>query len=272
MRLGTDLDPTAYGGKAAHLSAAARAGLPVPDGLALSWPEVESIATGERVGAPQLPSAVDVLSDVLGDDLARHAVAVRSSAVGEDSREASFAGQHLTVLNVTGPKAIHGAIRRVWQSGREGSALAYRRRLGLDDDPRIGVVVQRLVMADVAGVLFTCDPVSGATDRWLVEASWGLGVAVVNGLVDPDHYVVQPAGHLIEARRGTKHVAVLPDAGGGTIEQAVEEERWCLDEADLHLLARMAAACERLFGPGLDLEWAISSGKLWLLQSRPITT
>jgi pyruvate,water dikinase len=257
----------AYGGKAANLSAAAGAGLPVPDGLALSWPETEAIATGETLGARREPAVAD-----LGDDLGHHVVAVRSSAVGEDSRAASFAGQHLTVLNVTGVDAIGRAIQRVWQSGREAPALAYRRRLGLDDEPRIGVVVQRLVAADVAGVLFTCDPVSGATDRWLVEASWGLGVAVVDGRVTPDHYVVQPSGHLIEARLGTKPVAVMPDAGGGTTEQAVDEERWCLDEADLVRLARLAAACQRLFGPGLDLEWAISSGKLWLLQSRPVTT
>lgn len=164
------------------------------------------------------------------------------------------------------------AIQRVWQSGRDKAALAYRRRLGLADDPRIGVVVKRLMPADVAGVLFTCDPVSGAPDRWVIEACWGLGEAVVSGLVDPDLYIASPSGDLLEARLGTKRMAVLPESGGGTSQRVVEDERLCLDETAVHALAGLGAACERLFVPRQDIEWALSGSKPWLLQSRPITT
>jgi pyruvate,water dikinase len=196
MRLGAELDATAYGGKAAHLSMALRAGLPVPEGFALTWEEVDVIATGVPGGEEALSADLVDLADV--------PPAVRSSAVGEDSRRASFAGQHLTVLNVVGDDAVLAAIQRVWQSGRDEAALAYRRRMGIAGDPRIGVVVQRMVAPDVAGVLFTCDPVSGTPDRWVIEASWGLGEAAVAGLVCPDLYIARPSGDLLEARQGTK--------------------------------------------------------------------
>ena len=264
MKLGAELDPKLYGGKAAHLSMALRAGLPVPEGFALTWEEVDVIATGVPAGEGALSAELVDLADVT--------LAVRSSAVGEDCRTASFAGQHLTVLNVVGDGAVLAAIRRVWHSGRDEAALAYRRRMGMADDPRIGVVVQRLVPADVAGVLFTCDPVSGAPDRWIIEACWGLGEAVVDGLVNPDLYVARPSGDLLEAHQGTKKIAVQPDAGGGTSQRVVEDERLCLDEAAVLALAGLGAACERLFGPRQDIEWAFSGGEPWLLQSRPITT
>jgi pyruvate,water dikinase len=264
MRLGATLGAAEYGGKAVNLSAAFGAGLPVPEGFALSWEDVNVIASG-------VPRAVGALLTDIGD-LGDVPMAVRSSAVGEDSRGASFAGQHLTVLNVVGEDALLAAIRRVWQSGRDEAALAYRRRMGMADDPRIGVVVQQLVAADVAGVLFTIDPVSGAADRWVIEASWGLGEAVVAGLVSPDLYVATPSGDLLEARHGLKKVAVMPDAGGGTSQRVVEDDGLCLDEAAVHDVVGLGAACERLFGPGQDIEWAFSGGKPWLLQSRPITT
>jgi len=264
MRLGAELDATAYGGKAANLSAAFRARLPVPEGFALSWEDVAAIAANMR-------GADGTLTAELGD-LADVPLAVRSSAVGEDSRGASFAGQHLTLLNVMGDDAVLAAIERVWRSGRDEAALAYRRHMGMADDPRIGVVVQQLVAADVAGVLFTCDPVGSVADRWVIEASWGLGEAVVAGLVSPDLYIATPSGDLLEARQGTKKFAVIPDAGGGTRQRFIDDEGWCLDEAALRDVVGLGAACERLFGPGQDIEWAISGGKPWLLQSRPITT
>ena len=264
MRLDATLDAGEYGGKAANLSAASRAGLPVPEGFALSWKDTEAIVSGG-------PNPAGASTPELGD-LADVPLAVRSSAVGEDSRGASFAGQHLTVLNVMGDDAVLAAIEWVWRSGRDEAALAYRRRMGIADDPRVGVIVQRLVAADVAGVLFTCDPVSRAPDRWVIEASWGLGEAVVTGLVSPDLYVTTPSGDLLEARQGTKEVAVKPEAGGGTSQHVVEDDGWCLDEAALREVVGLGAACERLFGPGQDIEWAFAGGRPWLLQSRPVTT
>jgi pyruvate,water dikinase len=264
MRLGAELDATAYGGKAANLSLALRARLPVPDGFALSWEEVEAIAAG-------VLSADGALAADLGDRV-HVPQAVRSSAIGEDSRTASFAGQHLTFLNVVGDDAVLAAIRQVWQSARDEAALAYRRRIGIADDPRIGAVVQDLVAADVAGVLFTCDPVSGATDRWVIEASWGLGEAVVAGLVSPDYYIATPSGEVLEARQGKKMFAVVPDSDGGTRQRTIEDDGLCLNESALREVVGLGAACEDLFGPGQDIEWAIAGGTPWLLQSRPVTT
>jgi pyruvate,water dikinase len=264
MRLGTTLDAGEYGGKAANLSAASRAGLPVPEGVALSWQEVDAIATSGSGMVGKLSAEPGDLLDV--------PLAVRSSAVGEDSRAASFAGQHLTLLNVIGIDAVVAAIGRVWQSGRDEAALVYRRRMGIADNPRVGVVVQQLVAADVAGVLFTRDPVSGASDRWVIEASWGLGEAVVAGLVTPDLYIATPSGDLLEAHQGEKQVAVMPDAGGGTSQRVVEKDGWCLKEAAIRELVDLGVACDRLFGAGQDIEWALSGGSTWLLQSRPITT
>ncbi len=264
MKLGAVLDAGGYGGKAANLSMALRAGLPVPDGVALSWEAVEVIACGVPGEDQALPA------DLRG--LANTPLAVRSSAVDEDSQGVSFAGQHLTALNVIGHEAVLAAIQRVWRSGRDEAALAYRRRMGMAGNPRIGVVIQRLVSADVAGVLFTRDPVSGDPDRWVTEAAWGLGEAVVAGLVSPDRYITSPSGVVLESRHGTKKVAVVPDAGGGTRQRAVDDEHWCLQMPDIRAVAGLGAACERLFGPGQDIEWAFSEGTLWLLQSRPITT
>jgi pyruvate,water dikinase len=264
MRLGAELGAAECGGKAANLSMAVRAGLPVPEGFALSWEAVDVIGAGMPGGEQALSAHLRGFADI--------PLAVRSSAVGEDSPAASFAGQHLTMLNVAGEAAVLDAIRQVWRSGKDEAAVVYRRRMGVSDDPRIGVVVQRLVPADVAGVLFTCDPVSGDPDRWVIEASWGLGEAVVAGLVSPDHYVASPSGIILEARQGTKKVAVMPDPGGGTSQRVVEDEGWCLDEAAVQALAGLGAACERLFGSGQDIEWAFSGGRLWLLQSRPITS
>ena len=130
-------------------------------------------------------------------------LAVRSSAVGEDSEEASFAGQHLTCLNVRSAADGVAAVAAIWRSAHSDSALAYRRRLGLTDSPRIAVVVQQLVDADCAGVLFTRNPLDGA-DELVVEAAWGLGEAVVAGLVTPDRFRVARDGTVLERVAGTR--------------------------------------------------------------------
>jgi pyruvate,water dikinase len=95
---------------------------------------------------------------------------------------------------------------------------------------------------------------------------------VVAGLVSPDHYIATPSGDLIEAREGTKTVAVIPDAGGGTRQRVIDDQGWCLDQAAIREVAILGAACERLFGPGQDIEWAFAGGRPWLLQSRPVTS
>lgn len=258
-------DASRFGGKAASLARATQAGLPVPAGFALDPVSLE------RLGS----AAHDDRADLAGRfaELGGPA-AVRSSALDEDSAGASFAGQHATFLNVAGTDGMLDALRDVWRSAATPAALAYRQHLGIDAPPRMAAVVQRLVPADVAGVLFTCDPVTGAPDRWTVEASWGLGEAVVAGVVTPDHWTITPTGRPLEARPGHKSTAVLPAARGGTVRARITDGRAtqpCLDAVALARIAHLGAACEELFGAGQDVEFAFAAGALYLLQSRPVT-
>ena len=204
-------DPAAFGGKAVQLGVGIRAGLPVPAGFAVSADHVEAVVCTD---AEADADAVAALRAACVDGAVR---AVRSSAIGEDSGVASFAGAHLTVLGVRGAAAIVDAVRRVHASGLTAGARAYRDRLRLAERPRMAVVVQELIDADVAGVLFTRNPVSGAAER-VIEASWGLGEAVVAGLVIPDLYRLDTTGRLLERRIGEKDLAVRRSAVNGTEE------------------------------------------------------
>ncbi|MDM7938068.1 MAG: PEP/pyruvate-binding domain-containing protein [Cyanobium sp. CZS 48M] len=166
------------------------------------------------------------------------------------------------------------ALREIWWSANSDSAITYRQKLGLFSRPSVGVVVQQLLAPETAGVLFTRNPISGADER-VIEASWGLGEAVVAGLVIPDHVCLSRQGQVRERQAGYKTVAIRPVAGGGTVEEELPAElveRFCLDECQLQALNRLAGRCEEVFGPGRDLEWAFERGTLHLLQCRAITT
>ena len=264
-RLEHDLDPSRFGGKAASLSAALRAGLPVPSGWAID--DTLASALAERDAR-----ASELCAELL-DAAREHALAVRSSAVGEDSTDASFAGQHLTRLHVRGPGAVIDAVREVWLSGRSESALAYRRRLGLPDAVQMGVVVQRMAAPLSAGVMFTRDPVTGADER-VIEVTWGLGEAVVSGLVTPDRYRMRRGGEVLERALGDKDLEIVPCEGGGTREQAVDPgraARLCLGPDDLAALDELAERCDRWFGGPSDIEFAVEETGVLLLQRRAIT-
>ncbi|WP_434388502.1 PEP/pyruvate-binding domain-containing protein [Melittangium boletus] len=253
-----------FGGKAVQLGAALRARLTVPPGFALSVRQVNEIAAGQ----PEAVARVRGLLEQVGPS-----VAVRSSAVGEDSANASFAGQHLTALAVRTQEGLVEAVKQVWASGRTEAALGYRRKMGRMDEPRVAVVVQRLVAAECAGVLFSCDPLTGADER-VIEATWGLGEAVVAGLVTPDRYRISREGHILERSAGDKDVAILPLPEGGTKEVAVAPERvhaLCLDDARLQALHALATRCEAHFGGRQDLEFAFVGEDLYLLQRRAVT-
>jgi pyruvate,water dikinase len=237
----------------------------VPEGYALDTTVVDALARGDD----EALAVVHQLAGALAGP-----VAVRSSAAGEDSAAASFAGQHATVLNVQGA-AIAAAVRTVWDSARSESALGYRRRVGAEGPVRIGVVVQRLVDADVAGVLFSRNPMTGA-DELVIEASWGLGEAIVQGLVIPDFFRVDRSGAVVERRAGSKHIAIRRNAGGDTKREPVAPElieRLCLADAELDALCGLVSRCDEVFEAGPhDIEWAFESGTLALLQRRPVTT
>jgi len=268
--LGSRIDAQVYGGKAARLSETLRAGLAVPRGFALHPDCVARAAQGQL-----LPNERAALEHSLAQ-FKGGAVAVRSSAIGEDGTSASFAGQHASFLNVRGLDEILSAIASVWTSGQSEAARRYRARMSIAGEPRVAVIVQALVPAEVAGVLFTVDPISGSGERWMVEASWGLGEAVVGGLVTPDRYVIARTGELLERQLGRKDVAMVANEHGGTTELAINDlarvQEACLDEQALVRLAELGAACERLFGAGQDIEWAQARGKLSLLQCRPVTS
>jgi pyruvate,water dikinase len=259
------LHEPSFGGKAVSLGAAVRAGLPVPPGVALGTAFVDRLATGDTAAVEMLLASPAVPGARL---------AVRSSAVGEDAADASFAGQHATKLNVMREQLLE-AVHVVWQSARTESARAYRARKGLTLEPRMGVVVQALVEPVAAGVLFTRNPITGADER-LIEAAWGLGESVVNGTVVPDRIRLDPQGGVLEVTAGEKDIRVWYGEGGGTVEVPVApslQREMCLMPLHFAALFDLAERCCRVWGSDLDLEWALGTdGEIYLLQSRPITT
>jgi pyruvate,water dikinase len=258
------LDETRFGGKAASLARSLRAGLPVPLGFALSAELVDTVFDRGAEAWLHVRAEFNGLAAPC---------AVRSSAIGEDSEGASFAGQHATVLNVRDEEQLVGAVLEVRESAYTESARAYRRTLGMDETPRVGVVVQRMIEPDCAGVMFTRNPLNGADER-VIEASWGLGEAVVAGVVVPDNYVLDATGHVVRRTAGEKDVALRTAPDGGTVEEPVAAEliaAFCLSGEMLANLHELGARCESLFGRGLDIEWAFADGRLCLLQCRAMT-
>ena len=205
----------------------------------------------------------------------RAAYAVRSSATGEDSPTASFAGQQDTYLNVVGPAAILRHVGRCWASLFTERAVTYRLRHGVDGRTvRMAVVVQRMVFPHAAGVLFTADPVTGNRRVAAVEASFGLGEALVSGLVNADRYQVR-GGEVVARTLGTKRLAVHAAPAGGTRERAIEPERQrqpALADAQVVRLAALGRRIEAHFGRPQDVEWCLVDDDFHVVQSRPITT
>jgi pyruvate, water dikinase len=304
------------GGKSASLVEMRRAGFPVPAGFAITVAaferfgdetgvsgEVERIITAtdpdsidslraasERIEAlaarVRLPpgllglieGAYRRLAEETGED--DPAVAVRSSAVGEDSAEASFAGQQETYLWVRGLTELELAVRRCWASYFSPHALSYRARLtGGHGAGTVGmsVAVQQMVDADVAGVMFTRSPTTNDRSIVAIEAGLGLGVSVVAGEITPDQvWVNKVTREIVKRQPGYKQVRHVPDRdNGGTRSEDVPEDeatRLCLDDETAMQLAEYGVRLERHYGEAQDVEWALTQGSLVLLQSRPITT
>ncbi len=316
--LGRD-DHAGFGGKSASLGELLRAGIQVPPGFALGTSAFADFL--ERSGLAN--RAADALTGVSGDDvdaIARAAhvigesmrsasvpgdardeiatrygvleagtgagpppVAVRSSALGEDGGEATFAGQQDTYLWVRGVDDICAAVRDCWASLYSTQAISYRMRLGgaAALRPAMGVTVQLMVDAEVSGVMFTCNPVSGDPSMVAVNASWGLGLAVVGGEVTPDDYLISKVTReVVREHINPKQIQYVPAPDGRrTVRVPVDEARWsvpCLDGAALSELVDLGRRVERHFGAHQDVEWAIARGQqapdgLFVLQSRPVT-
>lgn len=267
------------GGKVAPLSRLASQ-YRVPPGFCLTTTVYERWAA--QVDGDTLPeelrqeiaTAYQQLAERCGVE--RPAVAVRSSAVDEDGAETSFAGQHETYLNLVGAETVAQAVAWCWQSARAPRVREYRRQHGLaEDGGRLAVLVQQLVVADVSGVVFSANPLTGNRDQVVVNASWGLGESVVGGSVTPDSYVYDAQTGTIVERIVSEKRRMSVAVTGGTREVDVPRLLWsrpALTDEQVAEMARLADDLERTMGWPVDLECAYRDEVLYLLQCRPITT
>lgn len=265
------------GGKGANLGELMAAGFRVPPGFVVTTAAhrraVGSSGARTRDAVRALPVPDEVAQAVAGQyaALGGIAVAVRSSATAEDLPGAAFAGQQDSYLGVVGERSVIEAVRDCWASLWTERAISYRDRLGIDPGAvAIAVVVQRMVEADHAGVMFTADPVTGARDRILIDSNPGLGEAVVSGLVTPDHVVLDADDRVVEHRPGRREVIIRSRAGGGT-ERVEEPAPGAPDRADLIRLAAVGRRIADHFGCPQDVEWAMADEVISILQARPMT-
>ena len=307
----TELDQTAIdvaGGKGANLGALTVAGLPVPAGFVLTTAAYDAFVAANQLQAEilalagamtadqpetaasaaqsiralfqqgDMPAAIraellDARLQLVGS--AEAALAVRSSATAEDLPTASFAGQQDTYLNVRGETALLAAVKNCWASLWTARAISYRRRQEIDPATvSLAVVVQLLVPASAAGVLFTANPVNGQTDEVLINATWGLGEAIVSGQVTPDTVVVAKENGAIRARQTARKAVMTVLTEQGTEEQAIPAAHQAdpvLDDATAQELARLGERIEAHYGQPMDIEWALVDGDIAILQARPIT-
>jgi phosphohistidine swiveling domain-containing protein len=304
-------DPAAtleqVGGKGASLARLAAVGLPVPPGFHITTAayryfvtenglQEQILATVSAVTADQ-PTSLEEASRKIGrmfaqgsmpaeiatairqayvalggDDLS---VAVRSSATAEDLPELSFAGQQETYLNMRGEAMVLDAIKRCWASLWTARAIGYRARSGIaHEEVSLAVVVQELVLADAAGILFTANPLTGERDQVMINAAWGLGEAIVSGLVTPDTVVVDRASGTITAQQISEKEVMTVRSPEGTGEEPVpvgKRTSAVLTAVQAAQLVRIGVRIEELYGQPMDIEWALHHNRFFIVQARPIT-
>jgi pyruvate,water dikinase len=257
--LGDAADAERFGGKASGLAHLTRGSVAVPWGIALCVDAVQGVCAGDQIARERLEAALGTQTGPF---------AVRSSATAEDSRAASYAGQFHTDLAVSRGD-VASALETVRRSAHAPSVRAYRERIGATGAVGMAAVVQSLVAADVAGVLFF----RGEGERHVVEATWGFGQTLVEGAVVPDRFEIDDDGQCLARALGSKQVeAVLTPDGLQTRSVATERaERSCLDDDQLRQLADLGRETRRIFGDARDIEWAFAGGRLHCLQARPLT-
>ncbi len=301
-RLGRE-DVAVAGGKGANLGELTAGGFPVPPGFVVTAGayleamarggqrvRLRALAAGGEWGAdttaPSAAARAAVRAAGVPDDL-RHevlaayhrlgtevTVAVRSSGTAEDTGATSFAGMNATFTNVRGDDDLLAGLVDCWASLFGDRVFAYRASQGLVGEPSLAVVVQQMVPSERSGVLFTVDPASGDGTKLVIEAVLGQGETIVSGRVEPDTYVVERDGPKIASiHLGRQDVKVVQGADGRDLEVALSEAPGrILNDGEILELARMGLAIERHYGAPQDVEWAVASGALWIVQSRPITT
>jgi pyruvate,water dikinase len=294
------------GGKGASLARLARAGLPVPPGFhvtTLAYRRFvtenglhERILSAAALAAADDPASLErasreiqglIQQGAMSAEIAEpictayanlglnQPVAVRSSATAEDLPDMSFAGQQETYLNVRGHGELLDSVKRCWASLWTARALGYRARNGVaSEDVALAVVVQQLVWADAAGILFTANPLTGARDEMVINAAWGLGEAIVGGHVTPDLFVLNGRTCELVSQTIADKDTMTVRLPSGTGEQPVPSERRrlpALTPAEAAELARLGSRIERLYGQPMDIEWALMEGRPFILQARPVT-
>jgi len=274
------------GAKAAHLSRLTPS-YRIPPGFCVTAAAYARWAALTGSGNPALPpqailpalyndlaSAYRGLAAMCG--VADPSVAVRSSAVDEDGATHSFAGQYETYLNIVGVDAVAEAVVRCWASVHTARALAYRQGQGLSvAGARLAVLVQQLVPADTAAVVFSANPVTGSRHEVVINAGWGLGESIVSGAVTPDTYVVRKSDLAVVSRAIAENRRMTVLALAGTQEVPVPRQQQkppSIDDSQVVELARLSMALESAMGWPVDIECAYRGRDLYLLQCRPITT
>ena len=223
---------------------------------------------------PELRAAIEADLSKLGAG----PFAVRSSMVGEDSKEHSFAGQLDSFLFQTGVDEVVDSIKRCWASAFGDRSIAYHLRANLPLDAiRVGVVTQRMIDGEVSGVMFTANPTNGHREQTLLTAAWGQGEGIVSGICNTDEIVWSHKGEEVSYRIVDKDLKLIrdPESGRGTIEVDVEKEERrvrCLNDATVHLICAKGLEVANNFGSFQDIEWTVEKGKLYFVQARPITS
>jgi pyruvate,water dikinase len=302
-----EADLASAGGKAASLARLVEAGLPVPDGFIVGTDAYRSFVQANDLQAiidaavseidGRDPKRLDQASEAIRiafaqatmpQDIAAaiaaayarlagesSSVAVRSSATAEDLPDLSFAGQQETYLNIRGESAVLAAVQRCWASLWTPRAIGYRAQHAVPTDGvAMAVVVQGLIPAESAGILFTANPITGDRDQAVINASWGLGEAIVGGLVTPDTVIVNKKDGSVVSRETANKAVMTVRTTTGSAEQEVPpelRERAVLDDAAAAELVSLAGRIETHFGQAMDIEWAFASGRFYILQARPIT-
>ncbi len=295
------------GGKGASLARMAAAGLPVPHGFYITTAAYRRfVAANELQGAilaaalaakadepATLEEAARQIGRLFADSVMPDAIAeaislayatlgggdlpvvVRSSATAEDLPELSFAGQQETYLNMHGAAMVLDAVKRCWASLWTARAIGYRAHHGIAQEKvSLAVVVQELVAASASGILFTANPLTGARDQVLINAAWGLGEAIVGGLVTPDTVVVDKASGAITSQEiSEKAVMTVPKESGTHAEPVPADRRTrpVLSPAQVAELTRIGVQIEELYGQPMDIEWVLHEGRMFVVQARPIT-
>lgn len=254
------------------LAALERVDISQPGSLEVAAREISTLFEAAQI-PPDMASAIArAYGDLAGRD---PCVAVRSSATAEDLPEASFAGQQETFLNVQGISQVLAAVKRCWASLWTARAIGYRQRQGIGPEGlALAVVVQKLIPAEAAGILFTANPITGQRDQALINAAWGLGEAVVGGLVTPDELTIDKSTLAVIKRQTADKAVMTARVNGGTEEQAVPKELRqapVLDDQAAAGLVRLGLQIETLYGLPMDIEWALADGAFAIVQARPIT-